>query len=139
MSTRQIIMPCLCLTVFPLAMVARQTRSSMLEVMGQDYIRTAWSKGLRERVIIARHALKNALIPVVTLTVIAVRLVLGGAIIIETVFNIPGIGRLAVKGINTHDYAIVQGVVLIMVTAVVLINLAIDLSYGWLDPRVRYE
>lgn len=139
MSTRQIIMPVLCLAVFPLAMVARQTRSSMLEVMRQDYIRTAWSKGLTERVIVARHALKNALIPVVTLIGISFRNVLGGAVIIETVFNIPGIGRLAVSGITTQDYAVVQGVVLVMVTAVLLINLVIDLSYGWLDPRVRYE
>ena len=139
MNTKQIIMPVLCLSVFPLAMVARQTRSSMLEVMGQDYIRTAKSKGLTERVIVARHALKNGLIPIVTLTGISFRNVLGGAVIIETVFNIPGIGRLGVSGIITKDYAVVQGVVLVMVTAVLLINLAIDLSYGWLDPRVRYE
>jgi peptide/nickel transport system permease protein len=139
MSTRQIIMPVFCLSVFPLATVARQTRSSMLEVMGQDYIRTAQSKGLTERVIVARHALKNALIPIVTLTGISFRNVLGGAVIIETVFNIPGIGRLGVSSIITKDYAIVQGVVLVMVTAVLLINLAIDLSYSWFDPRVRYE
>ncbi|UCG67136.1 MAG: ABC transporter permease [Deltaproteobacteria bacterium] len=139
MSTRQLIMPVFCLAVFPLATVARQTRSSMLEVMGQDYIRTALSKGLKERIVITRHALKNAFIPVVTLTGILFRNVLGGAVIIETVFNIPGLGRLAVSGIITHDYAFVQGVVLVMVSAVLLINLAIDLSYGWLDPRVRYD
>ena len=132
MSTRQIIMPVFCLSVFPLATVARQTRSSMLEVMGQDYIRTAKSKGLTERMVVARHALKNALIPIVTLTGISFRNVLGGAVIIETVFNIPGIGRLGVSSIITKDYAIVQGVVLVMVTAVLLINLAIDLSYSWL-------
>ena len=86
-----------------------------------------------------RHALKNAFIPVVTLTGIVFRNVLGGAVIIETVFNIPGLGRLAVQSIITHDYAFVQGVVLVMVTAVLLINLMIDLTYGWLDPRVRYD
>jgi peptide/nickel transport system permease protein len=139
MSTRQMIMPVFCLSVFPLATVARQTRSSMLEVMGQDYIRTAKSKGLTERMVVARHALKNALIPIVTLTGISFRNVLGGAVIIETVFNIPGLGRLGVSSIITKDYAIVQGVVLVMVTAVLLINLAIDLSYSWFDPRVRYE
>jgi len=138
MSTRQMIMPVFCLSVFPLATVARQTRSSMLEVMGQDYIRTAKSKGLTERMVVARHALKNALIPIVTLTGISFRNVLGGAVIIETVFNIPGLGRLGVSSIITKDYAIVQGVVLVMVTAVLLINLAIDLSYSFLDPRVRY-
>ena len=139
LSTKQIIMPVFCLTVFPLATVARQTRSSMLEVMGQDYVRTARSKGLKEGVIIFRHALKNAFIPIITLTGIVFRNVLGGAVIIETVFNIPGLGRLAVSGIITHDYAFVQGVVLVMVTAVLLINLVIDLTYGWLDPRIRYN
>jgi peptide/nickel transport system permease protein len=139
LSTKRIILPVICLAVFPLATVARQTRSSMLEVMGRDYIRTARSKGLQERVVIARHALKNAFIPIVTLVGIVFRNVLGGAVIIETIFNIPGLGRLAVSGIVTHDYAYVQGVILVMVTAVLLINLAIDLTYGWLDPRVRYE
>jgi peptide/nickel transport system permease protein len=139
MSIKKIIMPVFCLAVFPLATVARQTRSSMLEVMGQDYIRTALSKGLKERVVIMRHALKNAFIPIVTLTGIVFRNVLGGAVIVETVFNIPGLGRLAVSGIVTHDYAIVQGVVLVMVSAVLFINLVIDLAYGWLDPRIRYD
>lgn len=139
MSSRQLVMPVFCLAVFPLASVARQTRSSMLEVMGRDYIRTAFSKGLKERIVISRHALKNALIPIVTLTGIVFRNVLGGAVIIETVFNIPGLGRLVVTGVTTHDYAFVQGVVLVMVTAVLFINLVIDLAYGWLDPRVRYD
>jgi peptide/nickel transport system permease protein len=139
LSTKRIILPVICLAVFPLATVARQTRSSMLEVMGRDYIRTARSKGLQERVVITRHALKNAFIPIVTLAGIVFRNVLGGAVIIETIFNIPGLGRLAVSGIVTHDYAYVQGVILVMVTAVLLINLVIDLTYGWLDPRVRYK
>jgi len=138
MSTRQIIMPVFCLSVFPIASSARQTRSSMLEVMQQDYIRTAWSKGLRERVIIARHALKNALIPIVTLKGIALRNIIGGSVLIETVFNIPGMGRMAVDGVLSQDYAIVQGVILLIATVVMLANLVVDLSYGWLDPRVRY-
>jgi peptide/nickel transport system permease protein len=138
LSTRQIIMPVFCLAVFPLASTARQTRSSMLEVMKQDYIRTAWSKGLREWLIIARHALKNALIPVVTLSGIMVRNIIGGSVLVETVFNIPGMGRLAVDGVISHDYAIVQGVVLLIAIVVLLANLVVDLSYGWLDPRIRY-
>ena len=138
MSTKQIIMPVSCLAVFPIASSARQTRSSMLEVMGQDYIRTAWSKGLREWVIIGRHALKNALIPVVTLKGIALRNIIGGSVLIETVFNIPGMGRLAVDAVLSQDYTMVQGVTLLIATVVMLANLAVDLSYGWLDPRIRY-
>jgi peptide/nickel transport system permease protein len=138
LSTRQIIMPVFCLSVFAIASGARQTRSSMLEVMRQDYIRTAWSKGLRERVIIVRHALKNALIPVVTLKGMSVSYIIGGSVLIETVFNIPGMGRLAVDGVLSQDYAIVQGVILVIATAVTLVNVVVDISYGWLDPRIRY-
>ena len=138
LSTRQIIMPVFCLSVFAVASGARQTRSSMLEVMRQDYIRTAWSKGLREWVIIVRHALKNALIPVVTLKGMSVSYIIGGSVLIETVFNIPGMGRLAVDGVMSQDYAIVQGVILVVATAVTLVNVIVDISYGWLDPRIRY-
>jgi len=139
LSTKQIIMPLICLCVLPIASTARQARSSMLEVMHQDYIRTAWSKGLRERVIIMRHAMKNGLIPVVTLTGLGIANVIAGAVLVETVFNIPGFGRLAVTSVLNQDYPIVQGVVLIVSTVVVLTNLAVDLSYGWLDPRVQYR
>jgi peptide/nickel transport system permease protein len=139
LSTKQIIMPLICLCVLPIASTARQARSSMLEVMHQDYIRTAWSKGLKERVIIIRHALKNGLIPVVTLTGLGIANVIAGAVLVETVFNIPGFGRLAVTSVLNQDYPIVQGVVLIVSTVVVLTNLAVDLSYGWLDPRVQYR
>jgi peptide/nickel transport system permease protein len=138
LNLRQIIMPVFCLSVFPIAATARQTRSSMLEVMRQDYIRTAWAKGLKEWLIITRHALKNAIIPVVTLTGISFRNIVGGSVLIETVFNIPGLGRLAAESITSQDYAVVQGIILIMITAVLLANLAVDLSYGWFDPRVRY-
>jgi peptide/nickel transport system permease protein len=139
MSLKQSLMPILCLAVFPVASVARQMRSSMLEVIHQDYIRTAWSKGLKERVVVMRHALKNALIPVVTLLGITLRYVVGGSVVIEIVFNIPGVGRLAVDGAVAQDYPVVQGIVLLIAVIVVMINLAVDLFYGWLDPRIRYE
>lgn len=138
LSFRKILMPVFCLSIFPIASAARQTRSSMLEVMGQDYIRTAWSKGLRERMIIIRHAMKNALIPVVTLQGMLLRNIFSGQVLIETVFNIPGMGRLAVDGVLAQDYAIVQGVTLLIVIVVLFANLLVDLSYGWLDPRIRY-
>jgi peptide/nickel transport system permease protein len=138
MSIRKSIMPIFCLAVYPIASAARQSRSSMLEVMRQEYVRTAWSKGLKERVIIIRHALKNGIIPVVTLQGMMLSHILGGEVLVETVFNIPGIGRLAVEGIQSLDYAVVQGVILVMAVAVVLTNLFVDLCYGWLDPRIRY-
>jgi peptide/nickel transport system permease protein len=137
-STKQILMPVFCLSIFGLASIARQTRSSMLEVMRQDYIRTGWAKGLRERSIIIRHALKNGLIPVVTLLGVSLSHVLGGSVLIETVFQIPGIGRMVVNGVFGQDYAVVQGVIFVIAIAVLLINLVIDVSYAWLDPRIRY-
>lgn len=139
LSTKQLIMPVICLSLFPLASNARQTRSSMLEVMRQDYIRTAWSKGLRERVIIIKHALKNGLIPVITLSTMGLSMIIGGSVIIETVFNIPGMGRLAVTAIINQDYPYVQGIVLIIATFVMFTNLLVDLAYGWLDPRIRFS
>ncbi len=139
MSLKQSLMPIACLAVFPVASVARQMRSSMLEVIHQDYIRTAWSKGLKEGVVVMRHALKNALIPVVTLFGITLRYVVGGSVVIEIVFNIPGVGRLAVDGAVAQDYPVVQGIILLIAVVVVAINLAVDLFYGFLDPRIRYE
>jgi len=137
-STRQLVMPVFCLAIFPIASAARQTRSSMLEVMRQDYIRTAWSKGLRERMIVIRHALKNALIPVVTLKGMSLSHIIGGSVLIETVYNIPGTGRLAVSGVFSQDYMVVQAMVFFIAVTVLLVNLIIDISYGWLDPRIRY-
>lgn len=137
LNVRQIIMPVICLSVFPMASMARQTRSSMLEVMRNDYIRTAWSRGLTERDVIFKHALKNGLIPLITLTGINVRNLVGGTVIVETVFNIPGMGRLAVTSVQTQDYAYVQGIILIIATAVVLINVLVEVAYGWADPRIR--
>jgi peptide/nickel transport system permease protein len=138
LSTKQLVMPVICLALFPIAGNARQTRSAMLEVMHQDYIRTAWSKGLKERVIITRHALKNGLIPVITLIGAGVSQILGGAVLIETVFAIPGMGRLAVTSVVNQDYPYIQAVILIIAMATLLVNLAVDLTYGWLDPRIRY-
>ena len=138
LSTRQLIMPVFCLSIFAVSSAARQTRSSMLEVIRQDYIRTAWAKGLRERAVIMGHALKNGLIPVVTLKGMTVRNIFGGSVLIETVFNIPGMGRLAVDALMNQDYPIIQGVIMVIAIMVVLANLVVDLSYGWLDPRIRY-
>ena len=137
-NTQQIILPVFCLAVPAIASAVRLTRSSMLEVMRQDYIRTAWSKGLRERAVIMRHALKNGLIPVITLKGMTLSAIVGGSVLVETVFSIPGMGRLAVEGLFSQDYAVVQGVILVAATIVLATNLLIDLSYGWLDPRIQY-
>jgi peptide/nickel transport system permease protein len=139
MSIKQIVMPVFCLAVGPLAGNARQARSSMLEVIGKDYIRTAWSKGLSERRIVIKHALKNGLLPVVTLSGMGVGGILGGSVLIEQVFNIPGMGRLAVTSVMNQDYPYVQAIALIMAASIVFANLLVDISYGWLDPRVHYD
>jgi peptide/nickel transport system permease protein len=139
LSTRQAIMPVTCLSIFGLASIARQMRSSMLEVIRQDYIRTAWSKGLRERVIVMRHALKNSLIPIVTLMGMSVATIFGGSVIVETVFAIPGMGRLMVTSLFGHDYVMVQSAVLITALIIIFANLIVDISYSWLDPRIRYN
>ncbi len=139
LSTKQIIMPVVCLAVVPLASLARQTRSSMLEVIRQDYIRTARSKGLKARAIITGHALKNAIIPVVTLLGIQLRNLVGGSVLVETVFNIPGIGRLMVRAVFDKDFVIVQGCIVMIALVVALANLLVDISYGYFDPRIRYE
>jgi peptide/nickel transport system permease protein len=138
LSIRQLVMPVICLSVFSIAGNARQTRSSILEVVRQDYIRTAWSKGLRERNIVIRHILKNGLIPVITLIGMQVRVLFSGQVLIETVFNIPGVGRLLVSSVFAQDYPIVQGICVLIGVAIVLINLVVDISYGWFDPRIRY-
>jgi peptide/nickel transport system permease protein len=139
MNLRQLVMPVMCLAVFPIAATARQTRSSMLEVMRQDYIRTAWSKGLRERAVIIRHALKNGLIPIITLVGMGVPMIIGGAVLEETVFNIPGIGVLTVNSVFNQDYPYVQGIVLIVSVTVLVTNLIVELAYGWIDPRIRFD
>ena len=133
------ILPWMCIAVFPMGGGIRQTRSSILEVIRQDYVRTAWAKGLSERRVIFFHVLKNGLIPVITLTGMSVPQIFGGQVLIETVFNIPGMGRLATDAVFAQDYSIMQGLSLMMCTLVVLTNLLVDISYGWLDPRVRYS
>jgi peptide/nickel transport system permease protein len=139
LSVKQAIMPVLCLSLFSIASLTRLTRSSMLEVVEQDYIRTAWSKGLGERLIILRHTMKNALIPVITVMGLQIAFIFGGSVLIETVFNIPGIGRLMTQSVMEQDFQVVQAGTLIIAAVVVFANLMVDISYGWLDPRIRYE
>ena len=121
------------------AATMRMTRTMMLEVFRQDYIRTAWSKGLRERVVVMRHAVKNALIPVVTLVGLQLPLLIGGSVILEQIFVLPGIGRMFVDALDQRDYPVVSAINLIFATAVLVINLMIDVIYAFLDPRVRYQ
>lgn len=133
------ILPAIALGTRYAAMIARMTRSSMLEVIRQDFIRTARAKGARERSVVFRHALKNAMIPVVTIIGMQVGGLLTGAILTETVFGIPGLGRLAYEAISFRDYTMIQGTVLFAAVIYVLSNLVVDLSYAFLDPRIRYE
>lgn len=132
-----LVLPSFTLGILSAAYIARVTRSSLLEVLGQDYIRTARSKGLSERAVLYRHALKNALIPVVTMVGLDLGYLLGGAIVTETVFALPGVGSYVVKGILTRDFPVVQGGVLVVAATFVLVNLMVDLVYGALDPRVK--
>lgn len=117
----------------------RMTRTMMLEVLRQDYIRTAWAKGLKERVVIIRHASKNALIPVVTIIGLQLPILIGGSVILENIFNLPGVGRLMVDVINNRDYPVLSGINLITAATVLLINIGVDLTYSYLDPRVHYR
>jgi len=137
-NIHQSVLPVICLSLMGWAVIARQTRSSVLEVISQDYIRTAWSKGLTERAIIMRHILKNSLIPVITLMGIGLGLMFGGQVFIEQVFAIPGVGRLLVSSVFAQDYQVVQSATLVIATIVILVNLIVDISYGWFDPRIRY-
>ena len=138
LSIKQAVMPVICLSIVGLSMNARQMRSSVLEVAQQDYVRTAWSKGLRERVIVFRHMMKNSLIPVITLLGIGVGFVIAGSVLVETVFAIPGIGRLLVTSVFAQDYVVVQSGTLIIAVIIMVSNLVVDITYGWLDPRIRY-
>jgi peptide/nickel transport system permease protein len=137
-SWRHLGLPAVSLTAHIMARTARMTRSSMLEVTHQDYIRTARAKGLMERVVILRHALKNALIPVVTVAGIQMAALLGGVVFIETVFAWPGVGKLLVDAILRRDYPVVQGVILFISGSFLVMNLIVDISYAYLDPRIRY-
>ena len=133
----QMILPAIILGTALSAITMRLTRTMMLEVLRQDYIRTAWAKGLSERLVVVRHALRNALIPVVTLIGLQAPILIGGAVIVEQIFVIPGMGLLLLDAISQRDYPIITGVSLVIGLSVMLINLAVDLSYGLLDPRVR--
>jgi len=119
------------------AVTMRMTRAMMLEVLRQDYIRTAWAKGLRERIVILRHAVKNALIPVVTLIGLQVPILIGGTVIFEQIFSLPGLGLLMFEAVNQRDYPIITGLMLVMGVFILVVNLVVDLSYGYLDPKVR--
>jgi len=136
-AVRHLILPAVALGTIPLAIVARITRSSLLEVLGLDYVRTARAKGLRERTVVMRHAARNALLPVVTIIGLQLGALLSGAVLTETVFNLAGVGRTMFEAITGRDYIVIQGFTLIIAVAYVLVNLIVDISYGILDPRVR--
>jgi peptide/nickel transport system permease protein len=138
-NLRYLVLPAVTLATASLAVNLRQVRSSLLEVFGLDYMRTARAKGLREGTVITRHALKNALIPVVTLIGIQIGAIIEGAVITETIFFWPGIGRLAVQAIPSNDYPVVQGVVLVSAFSFMLSTLLVDVLYAWLDPRISYD
>ncbi|HEX7076661.1 MAG TPA: ABC transporter permease [Hyphomicrobiaceae bacterium] len=132
------ILPCLTLATIYVALIARMTRASMLEVLGEDFIRTARAKGVKERIVLFRHALRNAAVPIVTVIGTGFALLIGGVVVTESVFNIPGVGRLTVDAILARDYPVIQGMILLTSGLYVLINLLIDLSYTFFDPRIRY-
>lgn len=132
-------LPSIVLGLRPGALIARFTRSSMLEIIRQDYIRTARAKGVAERMVIMRHALRNAIIPVVTIIGIEVASLLSGVVIIEQIFSLPGLGRLSIEALTSRDFPIIRGIVLFMAFIFVVINLVVDLSYPLFDPRIKYD
>jgi peptide/nickel transport system permease protein len=138
-NIQQVIWSSLALGYLLSSVVARMTRSTLLEVLRQDYIRTAWAKGLTERVVITRHALKNAFLPIVTLIGLYYAALIGGTVIMENIWNLPGLGRSLIESINFRDYPMVQGLIMIFAFIILCANLFVDLTYAWLDPRVRYE
>jgi peptide/nickel transport system permease protein len=136
---KYLILPGITLGFMQSGLIARMTRSAMLDVLRQDYIRTARNKGLREKIVIVRHALKNALIPVVTVIGFSLAVLLGGTWIVETVFNIPGVGSLAINAIMKRDYPIIQGCMIFIAIIYILVNLLVDISYAFLNPKVKYK
>jgi peptide/nickel transport system permease protein len=137
-NLQQMLLPTLSLAVFLIAIVMRMTRSTMLEVMGEDYVRTAFAKGLRDRVVLTRHVLRNALIPVVTIVGLQAGTLLGGVVVVEQLFGLPGLGWTLLNAIYQRDYPVVQGTVLFFALVFALVNLLVDLTYSQLDPRIRY-
>lgn len=138
-SAGQVVMPAFALATLPAAFIARVTRASILEVSNQDYIRTARAKGMVERIVLTRHILRNALIPVLTVTGPEFAFLISGSFIIENLFSIPGVGRLFVQGIFARDYSLIMGTVIFYTFIIVLINLIVDILYAVVDPRIRYE
>jgi peptide/nickel transport system permease protein len=138
-AIRHMILPAVALATIPLAIIARITRSSLLEVMNKDYIRTARAKGSKEMTVVRKHALRNSLLPVVTIIGLQLGALLGGAVLTETVFNLAGVGRALFDAITGRDYAVVQGLTVIIALGYVVVNLLVDLSYGYLDPRIRVK
>lgn len=134
----QLVLPSCALAVIYIALVARITRASLLEVLGEDHVRTARAKGLREAVVLLRHGLRNAAVPIVTVIGLGIALLIGGVVVTESVFNIPGLGRLTVDAVLGRDYPTIQGVILVFSFVYVLINLVVDILYSLLDPRIRY-
>lgn len=132
-----LILPAMALCTIPMAIIARMTRSSVLEVLGMDYVRTARAKGLRERIVVIKHAFRNALLPVVTVVGLSLGGLLGGAVLTETVFSLAGVGRILFEAITARDYPIIQSFTIVIATGYVVINLLVDLAYAYLDPRVR--
>ncbi|MFN8926425.1 MAG: ABC transporter permease [Rhodospirillales bacterium] len=136
---RHLIMPAVVLGLISSALITRFTRASMLDVLGEDYVRTARSKGLAERVVVMKHALRNAMIPILTVVGLTVAVLLGGAVVTETVFGLPGVGNLVVQAVLRRDYPVIQGALIVIAGIYVLVNLVIDLLYTLIDPRVRYR
>jgi peptide/nickel transport system permease protein len=139
LSLKQGFLPVLVTAFLPIASSARQMRSSVLDVLGEDYVRTAWAKGLNERKTLFKHVFKNSLLPVVTLQGSLVGVIVGGSVIVEKIFVIPGLGLYMIQAMQTHDYPIIQAVAVIMTLVIVIANLLIDLLYAWLDPRIQYS
>jgi len=138
-NLKQFIIPGILMGMVMSGVTMRMMRTMMLEVLRQDYIRTAWSKGLTERVVVMRHALKNALIPVITIIGLQLPILIGGTVILEQIFCLPGIGRLMIDSLSARDYPIVSGINVMLASAILIANLLVDLTYAWLDPRIRYS
>lgn len=138
-NLKQFVLPAIILSAVLLGTTMRMTRTMVLEVLRQDYIRTAWSKGLKEGIIVVRHVLKNAMIPVITIIGLLLPITISGSVVLENMFNLPGIGQLLVKATTTRDYPIISGINFVLAFFVLFINLLIDLTYSWLDPRIIYK
>jgi peptide/nickel transport system permease protein len=138
-ALRSLLLPAVALGLFQAAVLVRATRSAVLDVLREDYVRTARAKGVSERLVVGKHTFRNALIPIVTVAGLQLGQLMAGAIVLESVFALPGLGRLALGAISARDLPVVQGVTLFVASAIVLINFVVDLAYGFLDPRIRYE